>query len=70
MPVMNGYDATQQIRQTAKYHAPILALTASALKEDLERCVRAGMDQCLTKPIRFEHVDAALQRWIPRDTSN
>jgi CheY-like chemotaxis protein len=68
MPVMNGFDATQQIRRDAKHHVPILALTASALKEDLERCVNAGMDQCLTKPIRFEHLDAALKRWIPRNT--
>lgn len=55
MPVMNGLDATKKIREdeskTGK-HTPIIALTAAAVKEDIQNCLDAGMDDYLTKPIK------------------
>ena len=55
MPVMNGLDATKKIREeeskTGK-HIPIVALTAAAVKEDIQNCLDAGMDDYLSKPIR------------------
>jgi CheY-like chemotaxis protein len=66
MPEMGGYEATAQIRQ--REHAtgervPIIALTAHALTGDRERCLEAGMDDYLTKPIEPAKLYAALEKW-------
>jgi two-component system, sensor histidine kinase and response regulator len=65
MPVMNGYDAAAEIRRQegGSRHTPIVALTASALKEDRERCRNSGMDDFLTKPLRKGALEATLQKW-------
>ncbi|HIJ81780.1 MAG TPA: response regulator [Desulfuromonadales bacterium] len=67
MPVMNGYDATARIRDETsgvKNHAiPVIALTANALREDRERCLAAGMDDYLPKPVVVEELLAMLQKW-------
>ncbi len=64
MPVMDGYEATVAIRALAhpKGAVPIVALTANALADDRERCLAAGMDDFLTKPIQRDQVVSILSR--------
>jgi CheY-like chemotaxis protein/HPt (histidine-containing phosphotransfer) domain-containing protein len=66
MPVMDGYQATRAIRtaEGRERHTPIIALTAGAMIGEQERCVAAGMDDYLTKPIDREKLLATLARWI------
>jgi len=63
MPVMDGFEATKLIRRREDRWAgvPIIALTASALESDRTRCLRAGMDGVVTKPLKLEALDAALR---------
>jgi two-component system sensor histidine kinase/response regulator len=65
MPEMDGYQATAAIRQMEAdgCHVPIIAMTAAAMTGDRERCLDAGMDDYLTKPIRIDAVGDVLQRW-------
>lgn len=67
MPVMNGYETTAAIRDlTSKVrnHAiPIVALTANAFKEDRDRCLAAGMDDYLSKPLDVADLLAVLKKW-------
>lgn len=67
MPVMDGYEATVKIRaQEESVRLPIIAVTASAIRGDRERCIDAGMDDYLAKPIKMGALIAALERWLPR----
>ncbi len=68
MPVMDGYKAALRIRQLADAPGavPIIALTASALKGDREKCLEAGMSDYISKPVRIEELQAALERWAGR----
>ncbi|MGI8785671.1 MAG: response regulator [Acidobacteriota bacterium] len=64
MPEMDGFEATAAIRESEKNnggHLPIVALTASAMKGDRERCLEAGMDGYVTKPIQPEQLLEAIQ---------
>jgi two-component system sensor histidine kinase/response regulator len=64
MPEMDGFEATAALRAREKetgIHLPVIALTAHALKGDRERCLEAGMDGYLTKPIRSQELDAILE---------
>jgi CheY-like chemotaxis protein len=66
MPLLDGIAATTLIREREKesgIHQPIVALTAYAVKGDQERCLTAGMDGYLAKPIRPEELDALLQTY-------
>ncbi|MFH1845794.1 MAG: response regulator, partial [bacterium] len=64
MPRLDGYRAAQEIRQNeTDRHVPIIALTANALEGDRERCLAAGMDDYLTKPLKWDTLLAMLKRW-------
>jgi len=66
MPVMNGYEATTALRAQG-LTCPIVAVTASALKGELERCQAAGMDGILTKPFNLETLDGVVGSYAPRN---
>jgi CheY-like chemotaxis protein len=63
MPGMDGYEATRQIRQQVNRHVPIIGLTASALINDRQDCINAGMDDYLSKPYRANQLLDMVARW-------
>ena len=67
MPEMDGYDLTLAIRagELGRVRAPIIALTANALKGEAKRCRAVGMDEYLTKPATLAELAAALEKWLP-----
>jgi CheY-like chemotaxis protein len=68
MPVMGGFETTAAIREMEKgtdKHIPIVALTAHAIKGDRERCLAAGMDGYVRKPIRPEELFEQIEALIP-----
>ena len=72
MPVMNGHQATEAIRKAEAEdpglgHTPIVGVTAHALTGDKERCLEAGMDDYLSKPISPEKLDAKICEWLPAE---
>ena len=70
LPNLDGYEATQRIRLLPNgMHLPIIALTANALEGDRERCMAAGMDDYLSKPLRRTELQRVLQRWLPGQTT-
>ncbi len=66
MPEMDGFEATRRIRAAgrASTDLPIVALTANAMSGDRERCLAAGMDEYLTKPLRRERLVEVLGKWL------
>ena len=71
MPEMDGLEATRRIRDARSavlhHHVPIIAMTAHAMQGDRDRCLEAGMDDYVTKPISPEVLAAALDRWLSRE---
>ena len=71
MPEMDGFEATVEIRRREQAAAgprlPIIALTANAMAQDREECLKAGMDDHLAKPFSMQTMQDMLQRWIPKD---
>jgi PAS domain S-box-containing protein len=68
MPEMDGFETTISIRQKEKgtgRHLPIIALTAHAMKGDKERCLAAGMDGYVSKPLKLEELFAVIQELVP-----
>ena len=67
MPVMDGFEATTQIRarENPTSHIPIIALTASVMAENRERCMAVGMDDYLNKPVSVAQLKAMIERWVP-----
>ncbi len=67
MPELDGYEAVAAIRrsETDGSHLPIVAMTAAALDGDRERCLKAGMDDYIAKPISPGALRAAIVRWVP-----
>lgn len=69
MPEMNGIEATRKIRQIEQQkgkHIPIVALTAGAFKEEQERCLAAGMDDFLTKPVETMKINQLLNKYFTK----
>jgi signal transduction histidine kinase/DNA-binding response OmpR family regulator/HPt (histidine-containing phosphotransfer) domain-containing protein len=70
MPVMDGLTATRAIRQNSQFKdLPIIAMTANAMAGDCEKCLEAGMNDHLAKPIDPDKLFQALLRWIPARTA-
>ena len=77
MPVMDGYEATGRIRSgecddeaASVSLMPIIAMTAHALQGDREKCIAAGMDDYLTKPVNLQTLTDVLKKWIPQCSFN
>ena len=70
MPEMDGYEATRKIREsnhTLAKAIPIIAMTANVFQEDIEKCLEAGMDGHIGKPVNVEEFFAILQKYMPQN---
>jgi CheY-like chemotaxis protein len=64
MPEMDGYQATQEIRNKISKTIPIIAMTASALKGEAERCLAAGMSDYIAKPFPKDSLKSKIERYV------
>ncbi|MGM0443357.1 MAG: response regulator [Fibrobacterota bacterium] len=63
MPVMDGYEATREIRRTNK-EIPIIAMTANAMDSEKEKCLSAGMNDFVTKPVHIKEISRIIRKWL------
>ena len=68
MPVMDGMEATRTIRKDLHSNIPIIALTANAVKGEMEKCIQAGMNDYLSKPFEEEDLIRLIAKWLGRET--
>ena len=67
MPVMDGYEAMGKMRADERFaHIPVIALTAKAMAEDRRKCIEAGANDYLTKPIDMDRLLAMIRVWLGR----
>ncbi|MDE1167978.1 MAG: response regulator [Pseudomonas sp.] len=67
MPEMDGYEATREIRKDPRWRKlPIIAVTAKAMKDDQERCLQAGSNDYLAKPIELDRLFSLIRVWLPQ----
>ncbi len=65
MPNMDGYETIREIRSREAFrHLPVIVLTAKSMPEDREKCLRAGADDCLSKPVELESLLAKMRHWL------
>lgn len=73
MPEMDGFEATAAIREKEKSagtHIPIIAMTANAMRGDEERCLSAGMDGYVSKPIQTKELIATIERLVDQGNAS
>jgi signal transduction histidine kinase/ligand-binding sensor domain-containing protein/CheY-like chemotaxis protein len=70
MPEMNGKDAARIIRQKGFTQVPIIAMTAASMKGDREKCLEAGMNDYISKPIKRDILYRVIKKWTPRGNFN
>ena len=63
MPEMDGLEATQKIRTLSGTQPVIIAMTANAMEDDRNRCIAAGMDDYISKPINLNKLVEVIQKW-------
>ena len=69
MPGMDGYEATIKIREQKQFvNLPIIAVTAKAMKDDRDKCLEAGMNDYISKPIDLDELNSLIRIWLPRIT--
>ncbi|HET8704836.1 MAG TPA: response regulator, partial [Pseudomonadales bacterium] len=67
MPVMDGFEATRKLRAHYPHNSlPIIAVTANTMSNDRLRCIEAGMNDYLPKPIKLAQIQTALDQWLPQ----
>lgn len=71
MPEMDGYEATRKLRsreaENKAARTPVIALTANAMRGDRELCIKAGMDDYISKPVKKNDIGAMLVKWLPEE---
>ena len=65
MPVMDGYEAMRNIRAQNKFaRLPVIALTAKAMKDDKDKCIAAGANDYITKPVDMDRLVSLMKMWL------
>ncbi len=67
MPQMDGFEAMRRIREQARFsRLPIIAVTAKAMRDDQEKCLQAGANDYLAKPIDLDKLVSLIRVWMPK----